>query len=91
MWSDTPTAVYLALIKEFKDRIIIELAGHDHFSSLRTHKTSDTTEFYHNLFVAPSITPWYDNNPGVSSFKISDDFKPVALRQTFLNLSPTIG
>ena len=68
----------------------MELAGHDHFASLRTHIIS-SDNIIHNIFVAPSITAWYNNNPGVSSFKIDDDFKPHELRSTFLNLAPTIG
>ena len=79
MWHDAATQVYMELIEEFRDRIIIEVAGHDHFSSLRSHKINET-EFFHNLFVAPSITAWYHNNPGVSSFKINDEMVPVQLR-----------
>ena len=43
------------------------------------------------MFVAPSITPWYSNNPGVTSLEISDDLVPQKLRCTFLNLATTIG
>ena len=79
------------MLDEYKDRIVIELAGHDHFASLRTHKsTVNPDEKYHNLFVAPSITPWYSNNPGVTSFE-NDDFVPKKLRTTFMNLNQTIG
>ena len=79
MWNDDASATYLQILQDHKDRVLMEVAGHDHFSSLRTHKESDDV-FYHNLFVAPSITAWYNNNPGVSSFKISDELQPVELR-----------
>ena len=70
--------------------MIIELAGHDHFASLRTHQI-DSNDYFHNLLVAPSITPWYKNNPGVSSLAVNDDLIPCKLRTTFLNLDRTIG
>ena len=112
LWSDEASEAYLQVLRDFKHRILLEVAGHDHFSSLRTHRESED-EYYHNLvmmglrlamisrcekvcvgaylFMAPSITAWYKNNPGVSSFQINDDLVPVSLRQTFLNLKPTIG
>ena len=95
MWEDLPNTVYFDLLHRFKDRVVIELAGHDHFASLRSHEATDGS-FYHNIFVAPSITPWYSNNPGVSSFRIEKrdadgDWVPLGLRSTFLNLNATIG
>ena len=90
MWNDEPNEKYFELIQEHKDRIVIELAGHDHFPSLRVHQDDDG-DLFHNLFIAPSITPWYENNPGVTSFEIDDDtLVPSKLRSTFLNLRPTI-
>ena len=77
-------------MREHRDRVVLELAGHDHFASLRSHTDSEGPS-YHNLFVAPSISPWYYNNPGVTSFEISDDLVPQKLRSTFLNLATTIG
>ena len=91
MWQDEPNLEYFRILDEYKDRILLELAGHDHFASLRAHM-NDEWEVYHNLFVAPSITPWYKNNPGVTSFEITDDtLIPQKLRTTFLNLRKTLG
>ena len=90
MWGESPRKFYFMVLEEFKHRVIIELAGHDHFASLRSHKI-DSNDFFHNLLVAPSITPWYKNNPGVSSLAIDNNLLPCKLRTTFLNLRPTIG
>ena len=90
MWNDHPRYYYFKILEEFKDRIIIELAGHDHLESLRTHKI-DNDNYFHNLLVAPSITPWYNNNPGVSSLTIDGDLVARNLKSTYLNLAPTIG
>ena len=78
------------MLYEHKDKILIELAGHDHFGCLRAAKTPDG-QLYHNMFIAPSVTPWYSNNPGVTSFEISEDLVPLNLRSTFLNLKKTYG
>lgn len=93
MWSTKANEAYFKLLAENQDRIIVELAGHDHFASLRAHQTEVGDDaLFHNIFVAPSITPWYSNNPAVTSFEISEDgLTPHKLRSTFLNLAPTIG
>ena len=67
----------------------MEISGHDHFSSLRVGKEED--DLYHNIFIAPSITPWYSNNPGVTSLELSWDLVPQNLQSTFLNLDATFG
>ena len=91
LFNKLPNEAYFKILKEHKDRIVLELAGHDHFASLRAH-TDENGDAFHNIFVAPSITPWYSNNPGVTSFEIvGDDSTPKNLRSTFLNLEPTIG
>lgn len=89
MWNEEPNSWYFGMLEEHQDKILIELAGHDHFPSLRAH-AGEQGGLFHNLFVAPSITPWYKNNPGVTSFEISQDRVPQNLRSTFLNLAPTI-
>ena len=90
LFREKANAIYFDLLEQHKDKILIELAGHDHFASLRAH-VSDSGSSFHNIFIGPSITPWYSNNPGVSSFEVSDDLVPHKLRSTFLNLQPTIG
>lgn len=90
LWLSEPAEQYFNILKEYKERIIMEISGHDHFSSLRVHKDDDG-DYYHNIFVAPSLTPWYSNNPGVTSLKISEDNVPHGLKSTFLNLNATIG
>ena len=51
------------------------------------------TEFnFHNLIIAPAFTPWYQNNPAVSSLEINDTtLIPRNFRSTFWNLKTTIG
>ena len=77
----------------------MEVVGHDHYSDLRYHSSNNvidlpdpTTKFdFHNMFIAPGVTPWDNSNPGVSMFEVTDDGLPKSLRFEFLNLQDTIG
>ena len=35
LWNDRPNQVYFEMIRRHKDRIIIEIAGHDHLANYR--------------------------------------------------------
>lgn len=102
MWFAYPNQVYFNLIQLHKDKIIAEIGGHDHFTSMRYHtdkeifdidSPSDSDDsLYHNILVNPSMTPWYSNNPGVSAMEIDDEtLVPHNYHATFMNLKPTIG
>ena len=90
LWNDKPNTIYFDVLERNKDKILIELAGHDHLASLRA-AMADDERAYHNIFIAPSITPWYKNNPGVSSFEVTGQLMPQNLRSTYLNLQQTFG
>ena len=104
MWNTYPNETYFELLAEHKDKIIMEVGGHDHFTSLRYHTSSDILAvgdgdnegsddtLFHNILVNPSITPWYFNNPGVSSFEIDEtSLLPHNYQASYLNLAPTLG
>jgi hypothetical protein len=102
MWFSYPNQMYFELLQRYKDKIIIEVGGHDHFTSMRYHTTRDILDtesstktddsLFHNILVCPSLTPWYDNNPGISAMEIDDEtLVPQNYQATYLNLKPTIG
>jgi len=102
MWFTYPNNIYFDLLNKYKDKIIIEVGGHDHFSNMRYHTDSDVldmtvpapsnADLFHNLIVNPSISPWHGNNPGISVFEIDDNtLEPHKYHATFLNLRSTIG
>lgn len=102
MWHSFPNKTYFELLAEYKDKIILEVGGHDHFASIRYHTgrdvldQSDTKEvedqLLHNILINPSVTPWYYNNPGISSLIIDDKtLVPHNLTASYLNLAPTMG
>lgn len=83
-----------SLIYEFRDKIIIEVSAHDHFSDLRYHSNGDDSNkiFYHNLLVSPGISPVKNQNPGVAIFEIdSQTFIPHNLKMLFAVLDQTYG
>ena len=73
MWNHYPTRLYFDILKEYSDKIILEVGGHDHVTSLRYHTMSNTldmtaatkdSELFHNLLIGTAMTPWYNTNPG---------------------------
>ena len=100
LWADKPTKTYFDILRKYKDRVIVEVGGHDHFSSVRYHSTKNVFDLpdpegerlnFHNLIIAPSFTPWYRNNPAVSVMEIDEQQIPRNFRSTYWNLGDTIG
>ena len=80
---------FFALLLQFKDKIVIEVSAHDHFSDLRYHSNGDDSnkQFYHNLLVAPGISPIKNQNPGLALFEIEPTtLVPRDLKMLFLNV-----
>ena len=72
---------------DYAPQVVIEVFAHDHIADLRYHssnnvpniKDSSTKFDFHNLFLAPGITPEKGNNPGVTMFEVSDSGSPSNL------------
>ena len=90
LWDKSAAKRYFDILHKHNAQVVMEFSGHDHFSSLRAHR-EEVNDKYHNIFIAPSITPWYKNNPGVTSLELSEDLVPHNLQSTFLNLNTTYG
>ena len=99
MWNAFPNEAYFELLENNKDKIIMEIGGHDHFTSMRYHTHKDILSvsenddsLFHNILINPSVTPWYYNNPAVASLEIDDEtLIPHNYQASFLNLAPTMG
>lgn len=87
-----------------KEKIIIEVGGHDHFTSMRYHTRRDILDIidhswdqpddtlFHNILVNPSMAPWQRNNPGISVMEVEDEtLIPHKYHASYLNLGATIG
>lgn len=99
LWDDAPNQRYFNVLRDYADIVIIEVVGHDHLSDLRYHSSynvadlpdTDTKFDFHNMLVAPGITPWEGSNPGMVKFEITDNFVPTLLEMEFLNIEKTFG
>ena len=77
----------------------MEVFGHDHFADLRYHSSNGVLDIpepeskfdFHNMFVAPGVTPEKGNNPGVSMFEVSDTGIPSNLKMEFIDLKNFSG
>jgi hypothetical protein len=62
LWHPSDAETYLNIIKKYSDKIIIEIAGHDHLADLRYHNTdypnavSSSSSYFHNMIVAAGVT-----------------------------------
>ena len=73
--------------------------GHDHYADLRYHSSDNVFDFkdtedkfdFHNLFIAPGVTPNKGNNPGVTMFEVSADGIPSNMTMEFIDLVPQLG
>jgi hypothetical protein len=85
-------------LRDHYDQIIIEVGAHDHIASLRYHTSNSVVDlpdptdkfYFHNLLVAPAVTPNKMNNPGISMFEV-DNGIAHSLKYEFLDLNPTFG
>lgn len=101
MWKDQYVNRYFNILLKYHSKVIIELAGHDHYADLRYHSSqgmpSDlsiedaSSKFnFHNLLVAPGITPNKAQQPGFAVFEINSGV-PENLQMTFLDITKFIG
>mmetsp|Transcript_15023 Transcript_15023/g.18994 ORF Transcript_15023/g.18994 Transcript_15023/m.18994 type:complete len:177 (-) Transcript_15023:133-663(-) len=73
--------------------------GHDHYADLRYHSSDNVLDLehtdskfdFHNMLVAPGITPNKGNQPGVAVFEVSDAGVPSNLRFEFMDLVSQVG
>lgn len=69
---------------------MIEVSAHDHFADLRYHSDDGiiSKSFYHNMIVAPGISPVKNQNPGYAVFSVdSATLVPSNLKLVFLPLT----
>jgi hypothetical protein len=67
---DKFTEPFFEILQTYQDSIVLEIAAHDHYTDLRYH-TSDTNHF-HNMLVAPGVSPINGQNPGYATFEVDE-------------------
>ena len=81
-------------MEKHRDKILLEVTGHDHLAGLRTHQVSDSSsgEQYLNKVLFPSITANSDTNPGFGTFEYDTDTQVISkLKFTYVDVDGTIG
>ena len=94
MWHSEANARFFELLLKYAEQIAIEVGGHEHVTDIRYHSTdglynsqSPTSQAnFHNILIAPGVTPWYGQNPGVAVFDLSDDGIPSGLKMEFIDM-----
>ncbi len=79
-------------MKDNRNQILIELAGHDHLADLRTHSAneiydilkncmitdaSSSVEYFGGKLLAPSFTPGSYTEPGFTTFTYDEESKSL--------------
>ena len=54
LWDATYNQRYFDLLLKYKDKVLLEIGGHDHWEDIRYYKNKDG-EMYRNLVVATGI------------------------------------
>ena len=96
MWNDQDTSSYFDILNKYSEKIIIEVAAHDHFSDLRYHEnkhpSKEVPSISHNLIVSPGITPMKSQNPGFAVLDVDEVTQiPQNYKLTFVELEKTYG
>lgn len=99
LWHSEFAERYFQILRDYHQAVAFEVVGHDHYADLRYHSSNnvmdlddtDTKFDFHNIFVAPGITPNKDQNPGVSMFEMTTDNKPYGLKFEFIDINSLEG
>lgn len=76
---------------KYKDKTVIELAGHDHWEDLRAYQDKDGNE-YRNIFVAAGISLDHSQLPAFNTMKIdAATQQPKELVETILDITKAYG
>lgn len=99
LWHDEFNSRYFQILRDYHEAVAFEVVGHDHYGDLRYHSSYDVldlpdtdTKFdFHNLFIAPGITPNKNQNPGVAMFEMDAYNTPHSLKFEFVDINPLLG
>lgn len=91
MWNDDYNKRYFDLMLKYKDRLVIELAGHDHWEDFRLYVDKDGNKF-RNMFIASGIGMDHRQLPGFNTMKIDEQsLLPKDFRETILDVTKAYG
>jgi hypothetical protein len=94
LWHPDETRKYFEILRKNQSKVLIEVGAHDHLPALKYHSASGVLNLpdpevdflFHNMLIAPSVTPMRGTNPGMAHFEV-DDGIVHGLQYEFLDLS----
>jgi hypothetical protein len=90
LWMKDQETHYFDLFQQHQDRIILEVAGHDHWGDVRYNDAKEGV--YRNMFIPIAVGMNQGNLPGFSTFTIDKDtFEPSGLEISSLDIQATYG
>ena len=76
---------------KYKDKVVIELAGHDHWEDFRMNIDSDGNMF-RNMFIATGVGLDHKQLPGFNTMKIDEvTVMPKEFKETILDVTKAYG
>ena len=86
---DSNQSIFFDIILSNKDKIILEVTGHDHLAGLRSAPIPGATgEYYLNKIVFPGLTSNTSQQPGFGTFIYDTDTTTASqLKMTFVDLN----
>jgi hypothetical protein len=70
----------------YKDQIVIEIGGHDHWEDIRVYENKDG-DIYRNMIIATGISLDHGQLPGFNTFKVDSSLIPNSLIESSLDIT----
>lgn len=83
LWKNTSVASYLEVFHRYQHKILFMVAGHQHTMDIRSPNSFNYTNCNISIFIAPSVSPYHQNNPGYTVLDINSTHYPFDLLPTY--------
>lgn len=102
-WKQNYTDLMLNVFQDNKEKISFIVGAHTHYLgyniynkepltlSVREMVEQSVEKAFDNVFVSPSISPIFNNNPGITVFELNRNKKAVNIRTHYLYLASTFN
>jgi hypothetical protein len=89
MWDKDYNDRYFDLLLKYKDQVMLEVGGHDHWEDIRVYKNKDG-DIYRNMIIATGVGLDHYQLPGFNTFKVENQMV-IDLIETSLDITTVYG
>ncbi len=89
-WFDNFKKKIEKIYLEHKDKIMLNINSHVHYSSFGVRKNEETNEYFMNTVMFPSLSPVYGNNPGFGYILLQDHKEIKDINKYYFDLNKTL-